>query len=211
MKKKHVVLDVALAGKAAENRLGADWIFTRANDTFISTGDPDRHRQQGSGRSLPFHPRQFQSRVLLRGGVETYYLTPQPSPTIRRPDPSMYLPAKRLVSAILHAPIPSADLVNKIHFEGQDRYRASMPSRRAESRSNDTLEEGNPGLRDLRRLRKPSFVVLNRRQHALPSLGRNIIPHQLIGARSDTRTATLLSPAHRGVPSIADSAIHQRL
>jgi len=61
IEEKEVVLDVALRlGKLLKQRLGADVIFTRDNDTFIPLETTYGHCQQGPGRSLPFHTRQFE-------------------------------------------------------------------------------------------------------------------------------------------------------
>ena len=149
--KKRVVLDVALRlGKLLKQRLGADVIFTRDDDTFIplETRTAIANKAQAD-LFLSIHANS--SPDPSARGVETYYLNFTTSPD------ALEVAARE--NAVSDESIHElSDLVKKITLK--DKIDESREFAADVQRSLYTdLEEGNPGLRD-RGVKKAPFVVL---------------------------------------------------
>ncbi len=151
IEEKQVVLDVSLRlGKLLKQRLGADVIFTRDNDTFIplETRTAIANKAQADlflsihGNSSPDSSAR---------GVETYYLNFTTSPD------ALEVAARE--NAVSNESIHElSDLVKKITLKDKiDESREFAAD--VQKSLYDSLEEGNPGLRD-RGIKKAPFVVL---------------------------------------------------
>jgi N-acetylmuramoyl-L-alanine amidase len=151
IQEKDIVLDVALRlGKMLKQRLGADVIFTRDNDTFIplETRTAIANKAQADlflsihGNSSPDSSAR---------GVETYYLNFTTSPD------ALEVAARE--NAVSNESIHElSDLVKKITLKDKiDESREFAAD--VQKSLYDDLEDGNPGLRD-RGVKKAPFVVL---------------------------------------------------
>ena len=151
VEEKQVVLDVALRlGKLLKQRLGADVIFTRDNDTFIplETRTAIANKAQAD-LFLSIHANS--SPDSSARGVETYYLNFTTSPD------ALEVAARE--NAVSDESIHElSDLVKKITLKDKiDESREFAAD--VQKSLYDNLEEGNPGLRD-RGIKKAPFVVL---------------------------------------------------
>ena len=151
IEEKQVVLDVALRlGKLLKQRLGADVIFTRDNDTFIplETRTAIANKAQAD-LFLSIHANS--SPDSSARGVETYYLNFTTSPD------ALEVAARE--NAVSNESIHElSDLVKKITLKDKiDESREFAAD--VQKSLYDNLEEGNPGLRD-RGIKKAPFVVL---------------------------------------------------
>ncbi len=151
IEEKEVVLDVALRlGKLLKQRLGADVIFTRDNDTFIplETRTAIANKAQAD-LFLSIHANS--SPDSSARGVETYYLNFTTSPD------ALEVAARE--NAVSDESIHElSDLVKKITLKDKiDESREFAAD--VQKSLYDDLEEGNPGLRD-RGVKKAPFVVL---------------------------------------------------
>jgi N-acetylmuramoyl-L-alanine amidase len=151
IEEKEVVLDVALRlGKLLRQRLGADVIFTRDNDTFIplETRTAIANKAQAD-LFLSIHANS--SPDSSARGVETYYLNFTTSPD------ALEVAARE--NAVSDESIHElSDLVKKITLKDKiDESREFAAD--VQKSLYDNLEEGNPGLRD-RGIKKAPFVVL---------------------------------------------------
>jgi N-acetylmuramoyl-L-alanine amidase len=151
IEEKEVVLDVALRlGKLLKQRLGADVIYTRDNDTFIplETRTAIANKAQAD-LFLSIHANS--SPDPSARGVETYYLNFTTSPD------ALEVAARE--NAVSDESIHElSDLVKKITLKDKiDESREFAAD--VQKALYDDLEEGNPGLRD-RGVKKAPFVVL---------------------------------------------------
>jgi N-acetylmuramoyl-L-alanine amidase len=151
IEEKEVVLDVALRlGKLLKQRLGADVIYTRDNDTFIplETRTAIANKAQAD-LFLSIHANS--SPDSSARGVETYYLNFTTSPD------ALEVAARE--NAVSDESIHElSDLVKKITLKDKiDESREFAAD--VQKSLYDDLEEGNPGLRD-RGVKKAPFVVL---------------------------------------------------
>jgi N-acetylmuramoyl-L-alanine amidase len=151
IEEKQVVLDVSLRlGKLLRQRLGADVIFTRDNDTFIplETRTAIANKAQAD-LFLSIHANS--SPDPSARGVETYYLNFTTSPD------ALEVAARE--NAVSDESIHElSDLVKKITLKDKiDESREFAAD--VQKSLYDNLEEGNPGLRD-RGIKKAPFVVL---------------------------------------------------
>jgi N-acetylmuramoyl-L-alanine amidase len=151
IEEKQVVLDVALRlGKLLRQRLGADVIFTRDDDTFIplETRTAIANKAQAD-LFLSIHANS--SPDSSARGVETYYLNFTTSPD------ALEVAARE--NAVSDESIHElSDLVKKITLKDKiDESREFAAD--VQKSLYDNLEEGNPGLRD-RGIKKAPFVVL---------------------------------------------------
>jgi N-acetylmuramoyl-L-alanine amidase len=151
IEEKQVVLDVALRlGKLLRQRLGADVIFTRDNDTFIplETRTAIANKAQAD-LFLSIHANS--SPDSSARGVETYYLNFTTSPD------ALEVAARE--NAVSDESIHElSDLVKKITLKDKiDESREFAAD--VQKSLYDDLEEGNPGMRD-RGVKKAPFVVL---------------------------------------------------
>jgi N-acetylmuramoyl-L-alanine amidase len=151
IEEKEVVLDVALRlGKLLKQRLGADVIYTRDNDTFIplETRTAIANKAQAD-LFLSIHANS--SPDPSARGVETYYLNFTTSPD------ALEVAARE--NAVSDESIHElSDLVKKITLKDKiDESREFAAD--VEKSLYDDLEEGNPGMRD-RGVKKAPFVVL---------------------------------------------------
>jgi N-acetylmuramoyl-L-alanine amidase len=151
IEEKQVVLDVSLRlGKLLRQRLGADVIFTRDNDTFIplETRTAIANKAQAD-LFLSIHANS--SPDSSARGVETYYLNFTTSPD------ALEVAARE--NAVSDESIHElSDLVKKITLKDKiDESREFAAD--VQKSLYDSLEEGNPGLRD-RGIKKAPFVVL---------------------------------------------------
>ncbi len=151
IEEKQIVLDVALrVGKLLKQRLGADVIFTRDNDTFIplETRTAIANKAQAD-LFLSIHANS--SPDASARGVETYYLNFTTSPD------ALEVAARE--NAVSNESIHElSDLVKKITLKDKiDESREFAAD--VQKSLYDDLEEGNPGLRD-RGVKKAPFVVL---------------------------------------------------
>jgi N-acetylmuramoyl-L-alanine amidase len=151
IEEKQVVLDVALRlGKMLKQRLGADVIFTRDNDTFIplETRTAIANKAQAD-LFLSIHANS--SPDSSARGVETYYLNFTTSPD------ALEVAARE--NAVSDESIHElSDLVKKITLKDKiDESREFAAD--VQKSLYDNLEKGNPGLRD-RGIKKAPFVVL---------------------------------------------------
>ena len=150
-KKRQVVLDVALRlGKLLKQRLGADVIFTRDNDTFIplETRTAIANKAQAD-LFLSIHANS--SPDSSARGVETYYLNFTTSPD------ALEVAARE--NAVSDESIHElSDLVKKITLKDKIDESREFAADVQKSLYGD-LEDGNPGLRD-RGVKKAPFVVL---------------------------------------------------
>jgi N-acetylmuramoyl-L-alanine amidase len=148
---KQVVLDVALRlGKLLKQRLGADVIFTRDNDTFIplETRTAIANKAQAD-LFLSIHANS--SPDSSARGVETYYLNFTTSPD------ALEVAARE--NAVSNESIHElSDLVKKITLKDKIDESREFAADVQKSLYGD-LEDGNPGLRD-RGVKKAPFVVL---------------------------------------------------
>ena len=151
IEEKEVVLDVALrVGKLLKQRLGADVIFTRADDTFIplETRTAIANKAQAD-LFLSIHANS--SSDSSARGVETYYLNFTTSPD------ALEVAARE--NAVSNESIHElSDLVKKITLKDKIDESREFATDVQKSLYND-LEDGNPGLRD-RGVKKAPFVVL---------------------------------------------------
>jgi N-acetylmuramoyl-L-alanine amidase len=151
IEEKQVVLDVSLRlGKLLRQRLGADVIFTRDNDTFIplETRTAIANKAQAD-LFLSIHANS--SPDSSARGVETYYLNFTTSPD------ALEVAARE--NAVSDESIHElSDLVKKITLKDKiDESREFAAD--VQKSLYDNLEEGNRGLRD-RGIKKAPFVVL---------------------------------------------------
>jgi N-acetylmuramoyl-L-alanine amidase len=151
VQEKEIVLDVALRlGKLLKQRLGADVIFTRDNDTFIplETRTAIANKAQAD-LFLSIHANS--SSDSSARGVETYYLNFTTSPD------ALEVAARE--NAVSNESIHElSDLVKKITLKDKiDESREFAAD--VQKSLYDDLEDGNPGLRD-RGVKKAPFVVL---------------------------------------------------
>jgi N-acetylmuramoyl-L-alanine amidase len=151
IEEKQVVLDVALRlGKLLKQRLGADVIYTRDNDTFIplETRTAIANKAQAD-LFLSIHANS--SPDSSARGVETYYLNFTTSPD------ALEVAARE--NAVSNESIHElSDLVKKITLKDKiDESREFAAD--VQKSLYDNLEDGNPGLRD-RGVKKAPFVVL---------------------------------------------------
>jgi N-acetylmuramoyl-L-alanine amidase len=151
IEEKQVVLDVSLRlGKLLRQRLGADVIFTRDDDTFIplETRTAIANKAQAD-LFLSIHANS--SPDSSARGVETYYLNFTTSPD------ALEVAARE--NAVSGESIHElSDLVKKITLKDKiDESREFAADVQNSLYTN--LEEGNPGLRD-RGIKKAPFVVL---------------------------------------------------
>jgi N-acetylmuramoyl-L-alanine amidase len=151
IEEKQVVLDVALRlGKLLKQRLGADVIFTRDNDTFIplETRTAIANKAQAD-LFLSIHANS--SSDSSARGVETYYLNFTTSPD------ALEVAARE--NAVSDESIHElSDLVKKITLKDKIDESREFAADVQKSLYGD-LEDGNPGLRD-RGVKKAPFVVL---------------------------------------------------
>jgi N-acetylmuramoyl-L-alanine amidase len=151
IEEKQVVLDVALRlGKLLRQRLGADVIFTRDDDTFIplETRTAIANKAQAD-LFLSIHANS--SPDSSARGVETYYLNFTTSPD------ALEVAARE--NAVSDESIHElSDLVKKITLKDKIDESREFAADVQKSLYTD-LEEGNPGLRD-RGIKKAPFVVL---------------------------------------------------
>jgi N-acetylmuramoyl-L-alanine amidase len=151
IEEKTVVLDVALRlGKLLKQRLGADVIFTRDNDTFIplETRTAIANKAQAD-LFLSIHANS--SPDSSARGVETYYLNFTTSPD------ALEVAARE--NAVSDESIHElSDLVKKITLKDKIDESREFAADVQKSLYGD-LEDGNPGLRD-RGVKKAPFVVL---------------------------------------------------
>jgi N-acetylmuramoyl-L-alanine amidase len=151
IEEKQVVLDVALRlGKLLRQRLGADVIFTRDDDTFIplETRTAIANKAQAD-LFLSIHANS--SPDSSARGVETYYLNFTTSPD------ALEVAARE--NAVSDESIHElSDLVKKITLKDKIDESREFAVDVQKSLYTD-LEEGNPGLRD-RGIKKAPFVVL---------------------------------------------------
>ena len=151
IQEKDVVLDVALRlGKLLKQRLGADVIFTRDDDTFIplETRTAIANKAQAD-LFISIHANSSQDETAR--GVETYYLNFTSSPE------ALEVAARE--NAVSQQSIHQlSELVKKIAL--QDKIDESREfASDVEKNLFDGLAKGNPGLRD-RGVKKAPFVVL---------------------------------------------------
>jgi len=151
IQEKDVVLDVALRlGKLLHDRLGAEIIYTRSDDTFIplETRTAIANKAQAD-LFLSIHANS--SPDASARGVETYYLNFTTSPD------ALEVAARE--NAVSDESIHElSDLVKKITLKDKiDESREFAAD--VQKSLYDNLEEGNPGLRD-RGIKKAPFVVL---------------------------------------------------
>jgi N-acetylmuramoyl-L-alanine amidase len=151
IEEKQVVLDVALRlGKLLKQRLGADVIYTRDNDTFIplETRTAIANKAQAD-LFLSIHANS--SPDSSARGVETYYLNFTTSPD------ALEVAARE--NAVSDESIHElSDLVKKITLKDKIDESREFAADVQKSLYGD-LEDGNPGLRD-RGIKKAPFVVL---------------------------------------------------
>jgi N-acetylmuramoyl-L-alanine amidase len=151
IEEKQVVLDVALRlGKLLKQRLGADVIFTRDNDTFIplETRTAIANKAQAD-LFLSIHANS--SPDSSARGVETYYLNFTTSPD------ALEVAARE--NAVSDESIHElSGLVKKITLKDKIDESREFAADVQKSLYND-LEDGNPGMRD-RGVKKAPFVVL---------------------------------------------------
>jgi N-acetylmuramoyl-L-alanine amidase len=151
IEEKQVVLDVALRlGKLLKQRLGADVIFTRDNDTFIplETRTAIANKAQAD-LFLSIHANS--SPDSSARGVETYYLNFTTSPD------ALEVAARE--NAVSNESIHElSGLVKKITLKDKIDESREFAADVQKSLYGD-LEDGNPGLRD-RGVKKAPFVVL---------------------------------------------------
>jgi N-acetylmuramoyl-L-alanine amidase len=151
IEEKQVVLDVALRlGKLLRQRLGADVIFTRDDDTFVplETRTAIANKAQAD-LFLSIHANS--SPDPSARGVETYYLNFTTSPD------ALEVAARE--NAVSDESIHElSDLVKKITLKDKIDESREFAADVQKSLYTD-LEEGNPGLRD-RGIKKAPFVVL---------------------------------------------------
>jgi N-acetylmuramoyl-L-alanine amidase len=151
IEEKQVVLDVALRlGKLLKQRLGADVIYTRDNDTFIplETRTAIANKAQAD-LFLSIHANS--SPDSSARGVETYYLNFTTSPD------ALEVAARE--NAVSDESIHElSDLVKKITLKDKIDESREFAADVQKSLYND-LEDGNPGLKD-RGVKKAPFVVL---------------------------------------------------
>jgi N-acetylmuramoyl-L-alanine amidase len=151
IEEKDVVLDVSLRlGKLLKQRLGADVIFTRSDDTFIplETRTAIANKAQAD---LFVSVHANSSPDPSARGVETYYLNFTSSPE------SLELAARE--NAVSQQSIHQlSDLVKKIALHDKIDESREFASN-VEKYLYDGLDQGNPGLKD-RGVKQAPFVVL---------------------------------------------------
>ena len=151
IEEKDVVLDVSLRlGKLLKQRLGADVIFTRSDDTFIplETRTAIANRAQAD---LFVSVHANSSSDPSARGVETYYLNFTSSPE------SLELAARE--NAVSQQSIHQlSDLVKKIALHDKIDESREFASD-VEKYLYEGLDQGNPGLKD-RGVKQAPFVVL---------------------------------------------------
>ena len=82
IQEKDVVLDVALRlGKLLHDRLGAEIVYTRADDTFIPLETRTAIANKAQADLVHFRPRELVSGLQRARGVETFYLNLTSDPT----------------------------------------------------------------------------------------------------------------------------------
>ncbi len=151
IEEKDVVLDVSLRlGKLLKQRLGADVIFTRSDDTFIplETRTAIANKAQAD---LFISVHANSSPDPTARGVETYYLNFTSSPE------SLELAARE--NAVSQQSIHQlSDLVKKIALHDKIDESREFASD-VQKNLYDGLDQGNPGLKD-RGVKQAPFVVL---------------------------------------------------
>jgi N-acetylmuramoyl-L-alanine amidase len=151
IEEKDVVLDVSLRlGKLLKQRLGADVIFTRSDDTFIplETRTAIANKAQAD---LFVSVHANSSPDLSARGVETYYLNFTSSPE------SLELAARE--NAVSQQSIHQlSDLVKKIALHDKIDESREFASD-VQKYLYEGLDQGNPGLKD-RGVKQAPFVVL---------------------------------------------------
>jgi N-acetylmuramoyl-L-alanine amidase len=151
IQEKDVVLDVALrVGKLLHDKLGAEIVYTRADDTFIplETRTAIANKAQAD-LFLSIHANSSQEPSAR--GVETYYLN-------FTSDPSALDTAARENAVSNHSVHQLSDLVKKITLKDKiDESREFAADVDASLYAG--LKTGNPGLKD-RGVKKAPFVVL---------------------------------------------------
>jgi N-acetylmuramoyl-L-alanine amidase len=151
IQEKDVVLDVALrVGKLLHDKLGAEIVYTRADDTFIplETRTAIANKAQAD-LFLSIHANSSQEPSAR--GVETYYLN-------FTSDPSALETAARENAVSNHSVHQLSDLVKKITLKDKIDESREFAANVDESLYAG-LKAGNPGLRD-RGVKKAPFVVL---------------------------------------------------
>ncbi len=151
IEEKDVVLDVALRlGKLLRQRLGADVIYTRSDDTFIPLETRTAIANQAQA-DLFISVHANSSRDPDARGVETYYLNFTSSADALEV-------AARENSVSDQSIHQLSDLVKKIALQDKINESREFASDVQESLYSG-LEQGNPGLKD-RGVKKAPFVVL---------------------------------------------------
>ena len=151
IQEKDVVLDVALrVGKLLHDKLGAEIVYTRADDTFIplETRTAIANKAQAD-LFLSIHANS--SSEPSARGVETYYLN-------FTSDPSALETAARENAVSNHSVHQLSDLVKKITLKDKIDESREFAANVDESLYAG-LKAGNPGLKD-RGVKKAPFVVL---------------------------------------------------
>ncbi len=151
IEEKDVVLDVSLRlGKLLKQRLGADVIFTRSDDTFIPLETRTAIANKAQADLFVSVHANSSSDPSARG-VETYYLNFTSSPE------SLELAARE--NAVSQQSIHQlSDLVKKIALHDKIDESREFASD-VEKYLYDGLDQGNPGLKD-RGVKQAPFVVL---------------------------------------------------
>jgi N-acetylmuramoyl-L-alanine amidase len=151
IEEKDVVLDVSLRlGKLLKQRLGADVIFTRSDDTFIPLETRTAIANKSQADLFVSVHANSSSDASARG-VETYYLNFTSSPE------SLELAARE--NAVSQQSIHQlSDLVKKIALHDKIDESREFASD-VEKYLYEGLDQGNPGLKD-RGVKQAPFVVL---------------------------------------------------
>ena len=151
IEEKDVVLDVSLRlGKLLKQRLGADVIFTRSDDTFIPLETRTAIANKAQADLFVSVHANSSSDASARG-VETYYLNFTSSPE------SLELAARE--NAVSQQSIHQlSDLVKKIALHDKIDESREFASD-VEKYLYEGLDQGNPGLKD-RGVKQAPFVVL---------------------------------------------------
>ncbi len=151
IEEKEVVLDVSLRlGKLLKQRLGADVIFTRSDDTFIPLETRTAIANKAQADLFVSVHANSSSDPTARG-VETYYLNFTSSPE------SLELAARE--NAVSQQSIHQlSDLVKKIALHDKIDESREFASD-VQKYLYDGLDQGNPGLKD-RGVKQAPFVVL---------------------------------------------------
>ena len=195
---KDLVLDIVnRLGKLVESRLGADVIYTRTNDTYISL-EKRAEIANLSHADLFLSVHANYSDLATARGVETYYTNTYSSVHARTAD------------ATTDVPLTPVDWTN---VDIREKVRESRKFAETVQRSLfGSLVEQNPGLRD-RGVKEASYVVLT--GTTMPAILNEV---SFISSPQDERN--LESPAYRekiaqalyrGVERYAESLHHDQL